>query len=133
MALIKWDATLSVGIASIDAQHQKLVGLLNQLHDAMSSGTGRHVVAAVLDEVVAYTHEHFSHEEALMRLHGYPDLEAHGVEHNALMAQALQFQADAAEGTALTMDVMQFLCTWLTGHIMGMDRKYAPFLAGRMG
>jgi hemerythrin len=131
MALMKWDSTLSVGITRIDAQHQKLVGLVNKLHDAMMSGTGVKVVGTVLDELVAYTREHFQFEEQLMQLHGYPDLAVHVVEHSKLTHQTVQLQADVKQGTALTMDVMQFLRDWLTGHILGVDRKYTPFFALR--
>ena len=35
MALITWDDSYSVKVDKIDGQHQKLMGLINQLHEAM--------------------------------------------------------------------------------------------------
>jgi hemerythrin len=128
MALMKWDATLSVGIATIDLQHQKLVALLNQLHDAMAQGKGSTVVGGVLDDLVKYTRDHFGYEEQLMQARRYPDRAAHAAEHARLTAQAVALQDSLKEGKALTMDVMQFLSEWLTGHIMGTDKRYVPFL-----
>jgi hemerythrin len=130
MALMKWDDTLSVQIDGIDVQHKKLVGLVNQLHDAMSTGTGRQVVGPVLDELVAYTREHFAHEEQLMRRAGYPDLGKHAAEHTKLTSEAAQLQQGVKAGNVLTMDVMNFLVTWLSQHIMKVDKQYVPYLRG---
>jgi len=56
MALITWNAALSVGVKEIDDQHKKLIDLVNQLNDAMHAGKGRDVLGAVLAELVKYTH-----------------------------------------------------------------------------
>lgn len=128
MALMKWDQTLSVQIDSIDTQHQKLVGLLNKLHDSMAAGTGRQVVDAVLDELVTYTKEHFAFEEGLLKKANYPDFMAHQAEHTKLTAQAVELQKNIKNGQALTMDVMNFLVNWLSQHIMKVDKKYVPYV-----
>lgn len=40
MAYLNWTDELSVGIARIDQQHQKIVGFLNDLYEAMQAGKG---------------------------------------------------------------------------------------------
>jgi len=40
MALFDWNDQLSVGVAEIDKQHQELVKLINDLHEAMREGAG---------------------------------------------------------------------------------------------
>jgi|WetSurMetagenome_2_1015567.scaffolds.fasta_scaffold83953_2 hemerythrin len=129
MALIKWDETLSVHVEDIDAQHRELLRLMNELHGAISEGTGRQAVAGVLDELVAYTREHFAFEEGMLQRAAYPELTAHKAVHAALTAKALQLQADVRAGADVTMDVMHFLVNWLTNHIAEVDRKYSPYLS----
>jgi len=63
---------LSVNIQSIDEQHKKLVALVNNLNDAMSSGKGQLIMGKILDDLVAYTKTHFATEERLMTTHTYP-------------------------------------------------------------
>jgi hemerythrin len=44
MALVVWTEQLSVGIKEIDYQHKKLVDLINELNDAMRTGTGNDIL-----------------------------------------------------------------------------------------
>jgi hemerythrin len=73
MELIKWKDVFSVKVSEVDNQHKKLIGLINQLYDAMRVGKGREVLGSVLTELVNYTIYHFSTEERLFREYGYPE------------------------------------------------------------
>jgi methyl-accepting chemotaxis protein/hemerythrin len=43
--------------------------------------------------------------------------------------KVLDFEKQLKSGSVtLSMEVMKFLKDWLTGHIMGTDKKYSPFL-----
>jgi hemerythrin len=132
MALFEWSNDYSVGIAEIDAQHQRLVAMLNQLSDAMRSGKGSQVLDRVLGDLVAYTGTHFATEERLMQANGYPDFPRHKREHDQLTAQVLDLQQSLRAGSAvLSVDLLHFLKDWLTQHILGSDKRYGPFLQGR--
>ena len=127
--LIIWSDRYSVGIGSIDTQHQKLVALINELYGAIVSGNSAPALSKVLDGLAEYTVSHFSTEEGLMRWHGYPDYAKHKAEHDKLVAQVKQLQLDLRAGKkSLSQEVMSFLQTWLIGHILGMDKKYSRFL-----
>jgi hemerythrin len=128
MALMKWDQQFSVENDAIDTQHKQLVNLVNQLHDAMSSGTGSKIVGTVLDELMAYTRQHFSSEEQVMSRAKYPELTAHAAEHAKLTCQVAKLQEGLKSGQVLTMDVMTFLVSWLGNHIMKVDKRYVPFV-----
>lgn len=131
--MFEWNPRYSVQIGSIDAQHQTLFQLAEQLYVAMSAGRGKSALARILDRLVQYTTVHFAHEERLMRLHDYPDLAAHKAQHDELTRQVRQFQADFNAGkTTMTVQLMHFLRDWLTGHIAGSDQKYAPFLREKL-
>jgi hemerythrin-like metal-binding protein len=129
LSMFEWNNDYSVGIGSIDAQHQNLFRIVGELYAAMSAGQGKTVLAKTLDRLVQYTASHFAHEERLMAVHGYPDLAAHKAQHDALKTKVLQFQADfEREHVAMTTQLFQFLNDWLVVHIQGTDRKYVPFL-----
>lgn len=132
MALMSWKPEFSVGIASIDAQHTKLISLINALHDAMARGEGKDVVGKVLNELVIYTKTHFAYEENLMKKHGYPAFVQHKQLHDKLAAQVLDLETKVREGrSSVTMEVMTFLRSWLQDHILGTDKSYTSFLVGK--
>lgn len=128
MPIINWSASYSVGVKEIDAQHQIWIGLINKLHDAMSKGEGKQVLSDILKEVVAYTKTHLSYEESLFEKYGYPDRNAHKAVHQNFTNQVLDFQKKFDEkNSLLTIDVMNFLKTWLIDHITNTDKKYSEF------
>lgn len=130
MALMQWNDKLSVGIAVIDADHKKLVGMVNDLYDAVSAGKGADKMGRILDGLIDYTKSHFAREEAFFAQHGYPESAAHKKEHADLARQVLDVQAKYKAGatSTLSLQVMNFLKDWLLKHIQGSDKKYAPFL-----
>jgi hemerythrin-like metal-binding protein len=131
--MFEWNNRYSVQIGSIDAQHQTLFGLAEELNTAMAAGQGKSVLSRILNRLVQYTTVHFAHEERLMRLHDYPGFAAHKTQHEALAQKVQQFQAEYNAGTtAMTVELMIFLRDWLTGHIAGSDQKYAPLLKEKL-
>jgi len=132
MAILVWDNKYSVGIALFDQQHQKLVDMVNKLHDAMKAGQGKAVLGDILKGLLTYTQTHFQAEEKAMSQHAYPDFNAHKKQHQDLVAQAVAIQKKFESGqAALTVEVLQFLNDWLVKHIMGSDKAYGPFLNGK--
>jgi hemerythrin len=132
MSLFAWSDKYSLHIGQIDEQHKKLVGMLNELFDAMKAGKGNDVLDNVLSQLIAYTKSHFATEERLMKAHGYPDHQAHKAEHDELTKQVVEFQQRfQARSTGLSMELMAFLKNWLINHIQGSDKHYAPFLHGK--
>jgi hemerythrin len=130
--MFEWSATYSVGVGSVDAQHQNLFAIARELHAAMVAGQGKAALSRILDRLVSYTAVHFAHEERLMRLNDYPDLPAHKAEHDALTKQVVKFQDDFNAGRAtMTVQLLQFLKDWLQRHIQQSDQKYAPHIKGR--
>ncbi len=54
MALMEWTDKLSVGVAALDEDHKKLVGMVNELYDAMLAGHGKEKLGRILDGLVQY-------------------------------------------------------------------------------
>lgn len=132
MPLISWQANYSVGVPAMDAQHQKLIAMVNALHEAMGAGHGNDALAQVLEALVAYTRVHFRAEEKLMADMGYPDLVRHREMHETLIAQVAGLHADLQHGkAALSVRTMHFLKDWLAVHIVGEDKRYGAFQAAQ--
>jgi hemerythrin len=129
MAFVDWKPEYSVGVLEIDAQHHRLLDIINQMHDAMKMGGKPAAVSAVVNELVGYTRYHFAYEERLLEGAGYPELEAHRTKHRAMVGQVESFR-DAANhaSAAVSIKLMGFLKDWLSRHIMETDQRYAPHL-----
>ena len=122
--LIAWSDHYSVGIPRIDAEHRRLMDLVNELHRAIHNSKQDPATSEVLDALASYTITHFTGEEGLMKRHAYPEYAQHKAEHDKLVAQVRALQQEARAGKPVSRDVMSFLSNWLTGHILAVDRKY---------
>lgn len=125
---IEWSSELSVGIEEIDAQHQILVDLLNQVHEAIQQRQGVETTDRIIQRLYEYTRVHFAVEESLMRILHYPEYERHKKEHDKLIIQLneLRIKLDAGKAS-ISFELAHFLKTWLTKHIMETDRHYTPY------
>lgn len=125
MSFINWSSNLSVSVAEIDQQHQKLVGLINELHDAMKQGKGKEVLGKIVNELINYTATHFSLEERYFAKFSYPETGIHKLEHADFVKKVTAFKNDFSNGkTILSVEVMNFLSDWLQKHIQGTDKRY---------
>lgn len=126
---VEWKDSLSVGIKTIDDDHKKLLGMINQLQTAAHYHTDDEMVESTLNELVEYTKYHFEREEKMMQEHNYPGFEDHKKQHEAMVTQVSKFIDEYRVDQTRTIDqVIVFLKTWLINHINGSDQEYAPYL-----
>ncbi len=129
MALLTWSDKFSVGVQSIDKQHTVLFEALNELHAAMMKGQAKTATGSLLRSLVAYTHEHFSAEEAMLSAARFPGLTAHREKHRELTRQVEDYVTRFEHGEiTLNLHLLNFLRDWLTNHIQHTDREYTPWL-----
>lgn len=132
MAFVEWKEEYETGIAGIDAQHRQLVGVINALAEAMKEGKAKEELAKIINEMTKYAIKHFSLEERYFREHGYPEAEAHLIEHHAFEDRVQDFTVGFREGRlAMSLEIMTFLGDWLVKHINGSDKAYVPHLIAR--
>lgn len=130
MSEYSWHDFLSLGVEHIDAQHRRLMDIVNDFLDAVHQGRAEEVVRETAAALLAHTVDHFADEEAYMESIGYPDLETHHREHRDLRAKAERMVERVARpdaGNVRDMDVL--LKTWLLDHILNTDLKIAEFTA----
>jgi hemerythrin len=129
MALIKWDDSFSVDIVEIDGQHQRLIEMINDLHDAMKHGKGKDVLGKIINGLIDYAGYHFRTEEKYFHKFGYPDANSHKEEHLAFTHKVAEFKDGLATGKiGLSMELLDFLTQWFQNHVKIVDKKYVPFM-----
>ncbi len=129
MALIEWNPDFSVGIGEMDRQHQKLISLINQFHNALKAGKGDEMAKGILVQLAEYTQSHFVAEEQLMARYGFPEYHAHKKLHTELIAQVGQMVSKVKAGKMVSpVSIAAFLKEWLNTHIIGADKLYGHFI-----
>ena len=125
MVLISWNNDLSVNIVEVDRQHQKLIRIINELHDAMRARKTVEVLGKIINDLVDYTVIHFSFEEKYFAQFKYPRTLSHKKEHKYFINKINEFKKGFDSGRILmSMDIMNFLKEWLIKHIQGTDKQY---------
>ena len=131
----EWDANrFGLKIAAMDDEHKTLIGLMNKLHALHDAGAAGPALLAGLEDLARYTEKHFADEEAYMAKVGYAGAGAHKLVHERLLDRLGELHASCRATHKLSEELFVFLKTWLSGHICGMDAKYAAHaLARRAG
>ncbi len=125
----RWLPEYAVGVPEIDHEHQGLFSLAEKLHSAMRGGKGGEFVNPLLNELIEYTQDHFAHEEALMKRIAYPHHEDHCRQHEELRTKVREMGNRAAAGEiSMTIEVMQFLLSWLKSHTTTSDRRIGTYM-----
>lgn len=128
MPLITWKDSYSVGVKELDAQHQKIFELINQLYAAMVDMKEKEIIASVIKDVAEYSHYHFGTEEKYMDEFDFAEKEAHEEYHKKYIEKVGQFEKECREGKEnLPQETLDFLEDWWNLHILGIDKKYSKF------
>lgn len=133
-----WDAELySIGHATIDQQHQRLLSVLNRLYqlvhgDGDGGTSNKAATAAMMQELTYFIVEHFAFEEQLLQESDYPleRLAQHRAEHNTFISKVQSFEErlESCDPTVLA-DMLPYLYgDWLIQHICVTDMDYVPYL-----
>ncbi|MBN2221739.1 MAG: hemerythrin family protein [Vallitaleaceae bacterium] len=126
-----WDERYSIDEKQIDSQHRKLFELLNEVcHLAQEDqATPLFSTIKMISELSIYAIFHFREEENLMKEIQYPDLEAHQAQHNEYIQKINQLKENyQKQDPLINYEILDFLNSWLTKHILIEDMKYKNFL-----
>jgi hemerythrin len=126
---MKWREELRTNIESLDSEHQMLMSLINDLHEARLLSKDPAVLHDNLLMLEGYTRAHFAAEEEQMKQLHYPDYETHKALHDALVSSVRDMVQRFESGeSVLTIESMQFMRRWLTEHILLTDKKLGAYL-----
>lgn len=127
-----WSDSYYIGCERVDAQHQELCHLVDELELNIGKETTGKTLADALKFVVNYTRHHFNDEEKLMKVVAYPRLEDHKKLHNDLIHQVTEILLQLRDGKKLEpAELLKFLTDWVKNHIIEEDKKIGDFLVNR--
>jgi hemerythrin-like metal-binding protein len=131
---------MSVGVDLIDSDHQALIALINELHDALEDAREDAVADDnspalrhdIFDRLLDYIELHFVREEAVMKVCDYPDFRKHQVEHERFTHQTryIRDRYMRGEETEAAEKLLVFLKNWLRHHILVEDMAYRSLVEG---
>ena len=124
--IFPWNDNFNTGLQEVDAQHRKLVQLINRLATFVVYTEDLHLLNGVIDELVAYTIYHFQTEEAIWHQYLQDDESEirHKTVHQSFTREVERIRnAQAHKNTSeIVHDALGFLTRWLVSHILESDR-----------
>jgi hemerythrin-like metal-binding protein len=132
--MISWQDAMSVGSPALDADHKKLIELIN-LAEQSGNASAWPQVTTVMTNLLAYVQEHFRREEAVLNALHFPEVEAHTKLHETLAMKVRllhdKFMVAPSDGDRRTCCsiLVKVLNDWLVDHILRQDMKYKPFIS----
>jgi diguanylate cyclase (GGDEF)-like protein/hemerythrin-like metal-binding protein/PAS domain S-box-containing protein len=130
--IFPWNENFKTGIDLIDAQHRRLVDLINMLGSHLSQQSGNHALQSIFAELSAYAVYHFQTEEDIWQQYFQED--ELGTEHKKVHRSfieaiaSLQNQEKIKNTDQIIADILSFLTHWLAYHILDNDMHMAKIV-----
>lgn len=131
-----WSDDYLIGIDEIDEQHRGFFDAAHRLYDQILNCEGEHGVEEAVAFLRDYAERHFQTEEAFMRKHGYPHLEAHRALHAAFFENLERLDDDLrvfGPSQHLADRALEVAQDWLIDHIADEDMQYANHVRRQQG
>ena len=132
--IISWSHDFEIDQPNIDEQHESIFKLALETCDLSRDQANRRRLVASFDKFGAVLKTHFHYEERLLSEIGYPELEEHRAEHNAILSELdfiRQRLSSQGEGWAFhqqALVVTNFMIGVTVGHILRSDVNYARYM-----
>ena len=129
MEKLYWNESLETGIVEIDIQHQTLFNIFKVLSDALENGKSSMVIKYIIDEIGRYGNYHIMEEERILRKYNLFS-DKHAFEHQSFKETVEGFKNKyiSTKDKVLAKEILEYLYTWVTNHIMGTDMKELSLL-----
>ncbi len=124
------------GIELVDDEHRRLFEIIKDTNDVIHAELLHDKydeIMRLLADLREYTEVHFHDEEELMKRIKYPKLDAQKRAHSAFVERLIEIDLsdldamDDNQQEYLT-DLIQFLLSWLSNHILGMDKQIGVYM-----
>lgn len=133
-SFFKWDQDrLTTHVDAMDNEHKKLIAIMNKLYERNEAKAPKSELGSIVKELATYTVTHFEHEEKFFDTLPYSQAAVHKKIHKDLVERLKGHQAEFEKSGVLVPAFFQFLKTWLSAHIMGVDTKYGEVAVKKAG
>ena len=124
MERLEWNVQYSVGVPKLDQQHAYLFELANRLAKHVEKSEDAEIVTHTIKELHKYVEEHFAFEESIMERAQYENLALHCKMHDLMRTRLDLLSAQLKQGLLNRQELIEFMETWLTEHIIMEDMRY---------
>ena len=124
MKFLQWSDEYSVGVDSVDFEHQNLIDMINMIYAELENRRDIDEIERTVADVHTEIAAHFALEERIMREAGYDEYDAHKNDHEDLLDQ-IRVMMDAIRNepdTALNL-LSDRLADWFSGHFATFDAR----------
>ncbi|MBI4806006.1 MAG: bacteriohemerythrin [Desulfovibrio sp.] len=128
---VQWSNELTVGIESLDAQHEYLIGLLNDFIRITHAREFDEDYQDLVFRLISSYQDHFKYEEDLMRKHQYPDASEHETDHSQFIVLINMMSTFHYDEVNAPDAVEKFIRKWLSDHLMEKDKALGMYLNER--
>jgi len=116
---ILWTEDYSVGVETLDKQHQKIIQLINQMIEHQNSPVTSEAIEHVINEMLNYAKKHLAYEEKLLEKYHFPQLDVHKKEHLCYLSQTVELAYDLVKlDYRIPRETSMFLKNWWVEHFI---------------
>jgi len=125
--MIHWSEDYTIGVETIDEQHQQLFEIANRIYDLLKNKLildKYDGIIEIINELKDYTVYHFKEEEAYMESIHYKKFFSQKIAHDDFLAKMDTIdvkQIDNGQNIYL-LEILDFVCDWLVHHIIEEDK-----------
>jgi hemerythrin-like metal-binding protein/PAS domain S-box-containing protein len=125
-ATLRWRDEFSLGMKSIDGEHQHLCSFLEKCQQETIHGN-KDSLLTHFDELLHHVQVHFIHEEQLMQSSCYTGLKNHHQVHQLLIKQFTKQKNKFFRSEIDGQELIDFFHHWLSEHVVDLDREFVNF------
>lgn len=124
MKYLQWRKEFSIGVDSVDFEHQELMDIINMIYAELDNRRDAEQIKQTMGEVHTEISAHFALEERIMRQARYDEFDTHKNDHENLLDQ-IRTMMDAIENdTEHALDVLsEALADWFSRHFVTFDAR----------
>jgi len=126
---LEWKPIWECGYQLIDNQHHQLVDLANSLIDLSSNKANSERAIMIFNQLIELIIHHFTEEEKIIELAGFPDTPRHAERHQNLVKKVLKLNNSLLRAELTPATFFTFLVDEvIVGHMLIEDVLYFPYI-----